>query len=87
MISEDLDQTIIADNIRAHLNQYLPDYMCPSIIQKIDTFPLNPNGKVDRKALPEPNFSAQQHSISPPVAVLKIFDFEKKCFLTNHQNQ
>ena len=66
LISEDLDQTIIADNIRAHLNQYLPDYMCPSIIQKIDTFPLNPNGKVDRKALPEPNFSAQQHSYIAP---------------------
>ncbi len=62
IISEDLDQTIIANSIRAHLNQYLPDYMCPSIIQKINTFPLNPNGKVDRKALPEPNISAQQTS-------------------------
>lgn len=35
------------------LKKELPSYMCPSAIQKIDGIPLNPNGKVDKKALPE----------------------------------
>jgi amino acid adenylation domain-containing protein len=42
------------ERIRRHLAQHLPDYMRPSLIQPIDAFPLNPNGKVDRKRLPRP---------------------------------
>lgn len=41
------------------LNQYLrdqlPDYMVPNFLMVLDSFPTTPNGKVDRKALPEPN--------------------------------
>ncbi len=42
------------DEIRKFLSQRLPAYMMPSAFVKLDQFPLNPNGKVDRKALPEP---------------------------------
>ncbi|HEU4855237.1 MAG TPA: phosphopantetheine-binding protein, partial [Nitrosospira sp.] len=38
------------------LAQALPDYMIPSAIVVLESLPLNPNGKVDRKALPEPEF-------------------------------
>jgi amino acid adenylation domain-containing protein len=47
-------QADLANSIRQHLAHRLPDYMRPSIVQLLETFPLNPNGKVDRKRLPKP---------------------------------
>ncbi|MCV2401573.1 amino acid adenylation domain-containing protein [Marinomonas sp. C2222] len=44
-------------SIKAHLAQHLPDYMVPAIFIPLDTMPLSPSGKRDRKALPEPTFS------------------------------
>ncbi|HEX5959929.1 MAG TPA: amino acid adenylation domain-containing protein [Rhodanobacteraceae bacterium] len=41
--------------LREHLRTTLPDYMVPSVFQRVETFPLTPNGKIDRKALPEPS--------------------------------
>jgi amino acid adenylation domain-containing protein/non-ribosomal peptide synthase protein (TIGR01720 family) len=37
------------------LKNKLPDYMIPSTLVEIDHIPLTPNGKIDRKALPDPN--------------------------------
>ncbi|TDP97977.1 non-ribosomal peptide synthetase/type I polyketide synthase [Labedaea rhizosphaerae] len=39
---------------REHLRGSLPDYMLPSAFVVLPSFPLTPNGKVDRKALPAP---------------------------------
>ena len=49
-------------DLRAHLAQHLPDYMIPSVFMPLDSFPLTPNGKVDRKALP--NVGLQPHESS-----------------------
>lgn len=43
-----------AAEIRLHLGGILPEYMIPSHYVRLDKLPLSPNGKIDRKALPEP---------------------------------
>jgi acyl-CoA synthetase (AMP-forming)/AMP-acid ligase II len=43
--------------LREALVKALPDYMIPSAIVVLESLPLSPNGKIDRKALPEPEFA------------------------------
>ncbi len=40
--------------LRAELARHLPEVMVPARITRLDAFPLTPNKKIDRKALPEP---------------------------------
>ncbi|QSQ18814.1 non-ribosomal peptide synthase/polyketide synthase [Pyxidicoccus parkwayensis] len=51
-------QKIEVEVLRRHLRQHVPDFMVPSAFVALDSFPLNPNGKVDRKALPAPESAA-----------------------------
>jgi amino acid adenylation domain-containing protein len=55
-------------NLRQVLKQKLPDYMIPSVFLKLDAMPLTPNGKVDRRVLPEPEYTqstSQETFIAP----------------------
>ncbi|MGW8391850.1 amino acid adenylation domain-containing protein [Pseudoduganella sp. HUAS MS19] len=51
--------------LRGKLGRALPDYMVPGLIMALPSLPLNANGKVDRKALPEPAFLPER-DYEPP---------------------
>jgi amino acid adenylation domain-containing protein/non-ribosomal peptide synthase protein (TIGR01720 family) len=55
-----------AGELRAYLKTRLPDYMIPSTVVELEAFPLTPNGKVDRKALPVPDEKAESASSATP---------------------
>nr|WP_316233655.1 non-ribosomal peptide synthetase [Bradyrhizobium sp. SZCCHNPS2010] len=54
-----------ADALRRHLQATLPDHMVPSAIVRLDRLPLSPNGKLDRNALPAPEWQGRGEIIAP----------------------
>lgn len=58
-------RAIDSAQVRERLHQTLPDYMVPGTIFELNNLPLNANGKVDRKALPEPEFGPTKEYEAP----------------------
>ena len=52
--------------LREFLSNSLPDYMIPAVFITLERMPLNPNKKIDRKALPEPGIEAQADTYTAP---------------------
>jgi amino acid adenylation domain-containing protein len=51
------DSLQVIPELRRFLKERLPDFMVPTIFMAMESIPLTPNGKVDRKALPQPDAS------------------------------
>lgn len=49
-----LQETVTVEQLRTFLTEQLPDYMIPSAFVEMESFLLTPNGKVNRRVLPEP---------------------------------
>ncbi|PHM54490.1 Amino acid adenylation [Xenorhabdus sp. KK7.4] len=60
-----VEDTVSDDILLAHLSARLPDYMLPASFTFMETIPLTLNGKVDRKALPEPVFGNRENYVAP----------------------
>ncbi len=59
------NKTIEEKSLRQRLTKELPEYMVPSYFVCLEKLPLNANGKIDRKALPLPDFSNNEEYIAP----------------------
>jgi amino acid adenylation domain-containing protein len=61
-------ETFEITELKNYLSEKIPAYMVPRYVVKIDGVPLTANGKVDRKALPEPGFEREgvQGEYEPP---------------------
>ncbi|NEP60059.1 MAG: amino acid adenylation domain-containing protein [Symploca sp. SIO2G7] len=57
-------QEISSDELRSFLGNQLPEYMMPSAFIFLDALPLSSNGKVDRRALPNPEILLQELEVS-----------------------
>ncbi|PMU83333.1 non-ribosomal peptide synthetase [Pseudomonas sp. GP01-A5] len=60
-----------AGALKAQLKADLPDYMVPTHLLFLNEWPLTANGKLDRKALPQPNAGQVQHEYVAPQSALE----------------
>lgn len=75
------------EELKSFLVQFLPAYMIPSYLQRVESFPLNSNGKVDKKAL-QAKLQKTTHEtdeLDPPRNYLEfiMIDSWKKALLTD----
>lgn len=65
------DTTVTINSLRSYLLQYLPEYMIPAYFIRIPDVPLTVNGKVNYKALPQPEVIADETDYAAPVGELE----------------
>ena len=54
------NQDISSNNLRSYLQEKLPSYMIPTAFVQLEQMPLTANGKINRKALPAPDYSVTE---------------------------
>jgi len=76
-ITGEFESVYIGKVLREFLSHTMPDYMIPSYFIKMDKMPLNPNGKIDQKALPDPGvlepageYAAPRNPVEKKLAVI-----------------
>ena len=62
----DAEHGALRDALKAHLKAQLPDYMVPAHLIVLDSMPLTANGKLDRRALPQPDPEANRQQYVAP---------------------
>jgi acyl-CoA synthetase (AMP-forming)/AMP-acid ligase II len=57
LVAETEQYALTSSQLRSYLKERLPDYMIPASFVMLERMPLTPNGKIDRRSLPEPKGS------------------------------
>nr|HDS0967452.1 peptide synthase [Pseudomonas putida]HDS0993864.1 peptide synthase [Pseudomonas putida] len=65
------DEAALRQAVREQLKASLPDYMVPAHLVCLSAWPLTGNGKLDRKALPQPDAGQLQQAYVAPVSALE----------------
>ena len=78
------DKEIDKDALRNYLAEQLTDYMVPTAYMQLETMPLTPNGKVNAKALPNPNVQAEE--LVAPVTKTEKAIFQLAADMLKHDN-
>lgn len=60
------DKDIVTVEVKKYLSGELPDYMIPPYFVILDRLPINPNGKIDRRALPVPETTGSTRAYTAP---------------------
>ena len=72
------DKEMNTNAVKEELGKNLPDYMIPAYIMQIEGIPVTRSGKLDRKALPEPEYKSTQEYVAPrnrtEAVVVKAFE-------------
>ncbi|MEW9701481.1 amino acid adenylation domain-containing protein [Paenibacillus sp. SI8] len=58
------EQSIPVEELRRYLKEKLPEYMVPALFVELPRMPVTANGKIDRRALPEPNRSRREGDLA-----------------------
>jgi len=64
-----LSSSIETPELKKYLAGFMPDYMVPPAFVRLEKLPVTPNGKIDRRALPEPGAVSQTDYVPPRDAV------------------
>ncbi|MGB3463684.1 MAG: non-ribosomal peptide synthetase, partial [Cyclobacteriaceae bacterium] len=70
-------------DLREKLSQSVPEYMIPQVFVKMESFPFTSNGKLDKRAFPDPDFSESETAFAAPTTEneIKVCELWKKLLL------